>query len=84
MGASAGFRYLRVQIKTFMNRYDVVASLAHEMQHANEIAQHPEVACEASLAALYRRIGDEPEWCMFETAEAQRAERTVRAEILGM
>jgi hypothetical protein len=84
MGASGGYRYVRIQIRTSMNRYDIVASLAHEMQHANEIAQHLEVTCENSLAALYRRIGDEHDWCLFETDAAQQAGRTVRAEILGM
>jgi hypothetical protein len=83
MGASAGFRYLRIQIRTAMNRYDIIASLAHEMQHANEIAAHPEVVSEADLASLYRQIGDEHDWCMFETNAAQQAGRTVRTEILA-
>lgn len=84
MGASAGYRYLRIQVRTAMNRYDIIASIAHEMQHAREIAAHPEVVCEDSLAQLYRRIGDERDWCMFETDEAQQAGRAVRTEILGM
>jgi S-adenosylmethionine:tRNA-ribosyltransferase-isomerase (queuine synthetase) len=83
MGASAGYRYLRVQIRTAMNRFDIMASLAHEMQHANEIAAHPEVVSEAGLAVLYRDIGDEHDWCMFETNAAQEAGRAVRAEILA-
>ena len=82
MGASAGYRYLRIQVKTTMNRFDIVASVAHEMQHVLEIADHPEVISEEALAALYRRIGDEHAWCMFETEEAQDAGRAVRAEIL--
>jgi len=84
MGAQAGYRYLRIQIRTAMSRYDIVASIAHELQHANEIAAHPDVVCEAGLAALYRRIGDEHDWCMFETSQAQQAGRTVRLEIFGM
>lgn len=84
VGASGGFRYLRVQIRTAMNRYDIVSSIAHEMQHAKEIADHPDVRCENSLAALYRDIGDEHDWCMFETDRAQQAGRAVRLEILGM
>jgi hypothetical protein len=83
MGASGGYRYIRAQIKTMMNRYDVVASLAHELQHAIEIADHPEVRGEDTLADLYRRIGDERDWRTFETSEAQTAGRAVRAEVLG-
>lgn len=83
MGASTGYRYLRIQVRTTMNRFDVAASMAHEMQHAKEIAEHPEVTTEIELAALYREIGDEHDWCMFETDEAQQAGRAVRAEVLG-
>lgn len=83
MGASSGYRYFRIQIRTAMSRYDVVASIAHEMQHANEIASHPEVVSEDGLAALYRQIGDEHDWCLFETNAAQQAGRAVRAEILA-
>jgi hypothetical protein len=83
IGASNGYRYVRAQIKTMMNRYDVIASLAHELQHAVEIADHPEVTSEDSLAALYRRIGDERETRHFETDRAQSAGRVVRAEVIG-
>ncbi len=83
MGTAGGFRFIRAQIKTMMNKFDVVGSLAHELQHAIEIADHPEVTTEKSLAELYRRIGDEREWRTFETNQAQTAGRAVRAEVLG-
>lgn len=83
MGTAGGYRYIRAQIKTLMNRFDVVASLAHELQHAIEIADHPEVRSEESLADLYRRIGNEREWRMFETDRAQTTGRAVRAEVLA-
>jgi hypothetical protein len=84
MGAAANYRYLRIQIRTSMNRYEIISSIAHEMQHANEIAIHPEVVTEDDLAELYRRIGSEHDWCMFETPAAQSAGRAVKLEILGM
>jgi S-adenosylmethionine:tRNA-ribosyltransferase-isomerase (queuine synthetase) len=84
VGAAAGFRYLRLQIRTSMSRHEIVSSMAHELQHAKEIAAHREVTSENTLAALYRQIGDEHDWCMFETSEAQQAGRAVRLEILGM
>jgi hypothetical protein len=83
MGASAGYRYIRAQIRTMMNRYDIVASLAHELQHAIEISHHPDVRTEADLAQLYKQIGDERERLTFETNEAQSAGRAVRSEVLG-
>lgn len=84
MGASGGFRYLRIQVRTSLGRYDIIASIAHELQHAIEISCHPEVVSEAGLAALYRRIGDEHEWCMFETEEAVQAGKAVRTELLEL
>jgi hypothetical protein len=83
IGASGPYRYVRAQIKTMMNRYDVVASLAHELQHAIEISNHPEVRSEEALAELYRVIGHERDLRQFETDEAQTAGRAVRAEVLG-
>lgn len=84
MGSAGDYRYVRAQIRTAMNSHEVIASLAHELQHAIEIAAHPEVRSEADLAALYRRIGDEHQWRMFETNDAQQAGRTVRNEMLGL
>lgn len=83
IGASGRFRYVRAQIKTMMTRYDVIASLAHELQHVIEIADHPEVRDEPSLAELYRQIGHERDLRRFETDQAQSVGRTVRAEVLG-
>lgn len=84
MGASGGIRYLRIQVRTALNRFDLIASIAHELQHAIEISCHPEVVSEETLAALYRRIGDEHEWCMFETDEAVQAGKAVRTELLEL
>ncbi len=84
MSASGGVRYVRIQVRTAMNRTDIIASLAHELQHAIEISCHREVVSEETLAALYRRIGDEHEWCMFETEEAVQVGRAVRSELLEM
>ncbi|HSL21315.1 MAG TPA: hypothetical protein VK886_07265 [Vicinamibacterales bacterium] len=84
MGAAGGYRYVRAQIRTAMTSHEVISSLAHELQHAIEIAAHPEVRSELDLAELYRRIGDEHQWRMFETVTAQQAGRTVRNEMLGL
>lgn len=83
VGAAGAHRYVRAQIKMMMNRYDIVASLAHELQHAIEIAAHPWVRDEPTLAELYRHIGHERDVRRFETDEAQTAGRAVRSEVLG-
>lgn len=83
MGASGGFRYVRVQVKLAMSRYDLITSIAHEMQHVVEISEHPGVTSEETLAELYRDIGDEHEFRHFETLGAQRTGRAVLAEILA-
>lgn len=83
MGASGGFRYVRVQVRMTMSRYDLITSIAHEMRHVVEISEHPGVASEVALAELYRDIGDEHEFRHFETLGAQRTGRAVLAEILA-
>jgi len=55
--ASGGWRYVRIRIQWELSRPAQLAMLAHELQHAVEIADAPEVTDEASLAVLYSRIG---------------------------
>jgi hypothetical protein len=57
MAASAGWRYLSTELSDRLSRLDLMALLAHELQHAVEIADAPEVVDEASLKAFYRRLG---------------------------
>jgi hypothetical protein len=58
MTSSAGTRYLQVRIDRWrVPPWEAIAWLGHELQHAMEIAQAPEVHDDASLARLYRRIG---------------------------
>lgn len=39
--AQGDFRYLRVQVPANTGKYDVIAVIGHELQHALEIAAHP-------------------------------------------
>jgi hypothetical protein len=75
--ASGGWRYVRIRIHWELSKHAQLAMLAHELQHAVEIADAPEVSDEASLAVLYSRIGSE-RWgggCRsFETRAAMEAE----------
>lgn len=57
VGRSGGFRYLRVSIRITAPRANRMATLAHELQHALEVAQAPEVIDDRTLGELYERIG---------------------------
>lgn len=58
VGVNGDFRYVRVSIRLGSSKKNVIALLGHELQHALEIGLAPEVVDQATLEALYRRIGD--------------------------
>jgi hypothetical protein len=77
-----GFRYLRIQVSGRPNSKEMIALLGHELRHALEVAECPEVRDDAGLIALYQRIGHPtvgPH--QYDTAAAQAAGRQVRAEL---
>ena len=55
--AAASFRYLHVVIGATLTDREGIAALAHELQHAMEVAQSPEVTDSAGITSLFRRIG---------------------------
>jgi hypothetical protein len=80
-------RYLRITIDTMTSPHDVIPLLAHELEHALEIARHPEVRDVGGMRRLYVRIGlyariglDGRTPAFFETDGARAIERRVRAE----
>ena len=58
-----------------------IAGLAHELQHAIEVAGAPDVKDDAALRSFYAQHGQEVSSGRFCTKEAQRAERTVFDEL---
>ncbi len=50
-------RYLRVQISRTRDARKAVSLLAHELQHALEVANAPEVRDQADMRQLFARIG---------------------------
>lgn len=55
---SAGdHRYLRVLIRGELSPWDRCAMIAHELQHAKEIAESPTVRDTTTMDALYHQIG---------------------------
>jgi hypothetical protein len=55
--ASGGVRYVLIRLKRNLPRPAAIALLAHELQHAAEIADLPAIVDEQSLAREYARIG---------------------------
>src|ERR1051325_5279266 len=73
-----GYRYLRITIREQLSKEMRVAILAHELQHANEIAGSPADTVMA-LRQLFQQCGMR-DGNYFETRAAQRIEDLVRAE----
>ena len=81
LGSAGGYRYVRVAI-SLKHEWPVMAcQIAHEVQHALEIAAAPDVIDERSLAVLYRRIGHVSGINSFETLDAQAMQRRVCREL---
>jgi hypothetical protein len=76
------FRYVRIQLALRGSRDDAIAVLGHELQHAIEIAQAPDVNDEPGLIKLYQRIGVRGGEHLYDTIAAQEMGRTVRKELL--
>ena len=80
--SAGGVRYLHVQVTAGLSTDALIAVAGHELQHAVEVADHPEVRDPASLATLYERIGIRGILKnRYDTAAAQSAGKRVRAEL---
>jgi hypothetical protein len=81
VSASPGARFLRIGINAGMTYPDLVPLLAHELQHAVEIAERDEVRDEAGVRRLYHQIGRAGRDDSFETDAALAVELAVRLEL---
>lgn len=82
--AAGDQRYLVVCIDRWMLSWnDRLVLLAHELQHALEIASAPEVRDVVSFRTFYRRVGWELRWGRFETEAACEATARMRSEVQG-
>jgi hypothetical protein len=75
-------RYLRAEIHMRRTDTDLMAMIAHELQHALEIAADPEVRNEQGVRRLYARIGCSRRPDRFDTKAADEAGARVRSELL--
>lgn len=85
MAATPTRRLVRVSLRPGLRPADAVATVAHELQHVVEVAEHPEVRSSDALLALYRRIGHSTSGARrhFDTAAAVAAGASARAEALA-
>jgi hypothetical protein len=77
-------RYLRIHIRADLTRNEAIALVGHEMRHALEVAEAPDVHDAAGLIRLYRRIGHSSGGeHTFDTVAAQDTGHQVRRELNG-
>jgi hypothetical protein len=86
VGAYEGKLFLRVLVQPYGRHPDnVIATLAHELQHAWEVVREPSITDAASVRAVFRRIGTvsvkSAAGIAFETAAARAAGEQVLREL---
>ena len=80
VAAPGEFRFVRISMHVLVPPVDRLPLLAHELQHAAEIARERSVRDDDGMRRLYQRIGNEALQDKFETIEAMEVERRARAE----
>jgi hypothetical protein len=82
--AAGGYRYVRIAIGRRLWGCELVAIIGHELQHAVELADAPQVVDERSMAAFYRSTGfsSRNDWRdEYETERAISVTRQIRREL---
>lgn len=86
MTRAGDFRYVRASISMDLTPDQMIATVAHELQHAVEVIEDDSVNDEQSLVALYRRIGQQSSSASPSRWETQAAQKTgfqVRRELVS-
>ena len=82
--ATATARYLRAEIVRGASRADTIALIAHELQHATEVAAAPRVRDAESLSTLYLGMRDNAgDSRRYDSAAARMTESLVRREVIA-
>ena len=87
MTRAGDFRYVRATIRTELTFDQMIASVAHELQHAVEVIEDESVIDERSLVAMYKKIGQPSRAAGpsgWETLQAQRTGTQVRRELVAL
>lgn len=83
VASSATDRFLMVSLNAENSGGMLIALLGHELQHAVEVADAPDVRSTVGLAALYRSTGVRMAVDAWDSKAAQQAGHVVRAEVLA-
>jgi hypothetical protein len=82
--ATSSVRYVRIELVAAGNVRDMVALVGHELQHAVEIANAPQVRDAQALALLYLGMGDNAlDRSHYDSVAARVAGDRVRSELAG-
>ncbi|MFN2447158.1 MAG: hypothetical protein ABR606_16450 [Vicinamibacterales bacterium] len=86
LAAAGSFRFVRASISPHLTVDQQIASIAHELHHAVEIARNPRIASEATMLAFYRRTGDQRVATLnsWDTPGARAVGATVRRELAAV
>ena len=88
LSATGGLRYVVARVDWLRAPAQQVAMIAHELQHAAEVADNPEIVDDASMFREYIRMGHVSGWLgsgvAVDTPEAGDVERRVAEELRGM
>lgn len=79
--AAGGVRYVRVWLQPRRSDKTLLPLLAHELQHAVEVARAPEVTSPEAFVALYAAEGRSGNAGRYETDAAQAMEARARREV---
>jgi hypothetical protein len=83
IGRAGTFRMLRVYLRLEgADRDQLIAVVAHELQHANEVLEHQNVRTSVAVRSLFKHIGSDGDPRSGETREALRIGELVANELL--
>lgn len=85
LSASGGLRYVVARVDWLRAPAQQIAMIGHELQHAVEVADNPEIVDEESMFQEYKRMGHVNGWLgsgvAVDTPEAGEIERRVAEEV---
>jgi hypothetical protein len=86
VAATESSRYLRIALSSDVTGDLMVATLAHELQHAVEIAREPSIVNSTTMAGYYAKNGVSMtgHWNGWDTQAARQTGDEVRRELAGM
>lgn len=80
VGTRGGQRYVRIGLSSALNEREIIVLLAHELQHASELASSPHVFDENGMRELYCSIGETRQFG-FDTKTARHVTDQVSVEL---